>query len=392
MPAMVETAPPIRSAPEATRPEASKVVQAPAKAAQPVQEEYMQVPAISGPSFLGLNKPAAPRNPARLVEDRFEDDQAASRIPDSRERYSSSVDYLLEDEQEPKRGWAKLAAVVIALALLGGFGYLRWRQGGFDWLTKDYKTKQSAEATPGTTDAGAGTAANSAPADGAPPNSAAPNPVAPTGNAEAATGTAPLNGSAPGDAVAGAATTVSNSTAPIANPPDGAAANPTGTVTAKPSAENAGNNATSDEPDTDSNTASSDARSAPVETSDTTPPSKADVSNRKLRTPKPAPTTPTDPTAEAERYIYGHGVPQDCDRGLRLLKPAAAHSNVKAMITLGSLYSSGTCAPRDLPTAYRYFALALHEQPENPSLQTDLQNIWAKMTQPERQLAIKLSQ
>jgi hypothetical protein len=77
---------------------------------------------------------------------------------------------------------------------------------------------------------------------------------------------------------------------------------------------------------------------------------------------------------------------------LRLLKPAAAHSNVKAMITLGSLYSSGTCAPRDLPTAYRYFALALHEQPENPSLQTDLQNIWAKMTQPERQLAIKLSQ
>jgi hypothetical protein len=36
--------------------------------------------------------------------------------------------------------------------------------------------------------------------------------------------------------------------------------------------------------------------------------------------------------------------------------------------------------------------LALHEQPENPSLQTDLQNIWAKMTQPERQLAIKLSQ
>jgi TPR repeat protein len=85
-------------------------------------------------------------------------------------------------------------------------------------------------------------------------------------------------------------------------------------------------------------------------------------------------------------------VPQDCDRGLQLLKPAAAHANVKAMIILGSLYSSGTCTPRDLPTSYRWFALALHQQPDSQTLQDDLQNVWAKMTQPERQLAIKLSQ
>jgi hypothetical protein len=62
------------------------------------------------------------------------------------------------------------------------------------------------------------------------------------------------------------------------------------------------------------------------------------------------------------------------------------------MIALGSLYSSGTCAPRDLPTAYRYYAMALHQQPDNQPVQNDLQDIWAKMTQPERQLAIKLSQ
>jgi len=85
-------------------------------------------------------------------------------------------------------------------------------------------------------------------------------------------------------------------------------------------------------------------------------------------------------------------VAQDCDRGLRLLKPAAAQANVKAMISLGTLYSSGTCTPRDLPTAYRWYALALHKQPDNQSLQDDLQNLWGKMTQPERQLAIKLSQ
>jgi len=40
----------------------------------------------------------------------------------------------------------------------------------------------------------------------------------------------------------------------------------------------------------------------------------------------------------------------------------------------------------------RWFALALHKEPDNPSLQNDLQKLWSQMTQPERQLAIKLSQ
>ncbi len=94
---------------------------------------------------------------------------------------------------------------------------------------------------------------------------------------------------------------------------------------------------------------------------------------------------------EATHYIYGQGVEQDCDRGVRMLK-AAEQSNAKAMTQLGVLYSTGTCTPRDLPTAYRWFALALHRDPDNQVLQDDLQKLWAKMTPPERQLAIKLSQ
>jgi len=77
---------------------------------------------------------------------------------------------------------------------------------------------------------------------------------------------------------------------------------------------------------------------------------------------------------------------------MRLLKPAAAQSNARAMISLGAAYSTGTCTPRDLPTAYRWFALALHKEPDNLPLQNDLQKLWGQMTQPERQLAIKLSQ
>ena len=96
--------------------------------------------------------------------------------------------------------------------------------------------------------------------------------------------------------------------------------------------------------------------------------------------------------AEAQKYLYGKGVRQDCDRALRILKPAADQANPKAMIEMGALYSAGLCTPHDLPTAYRWFAMALRKQPDNQSVQTDLQKLWGEMTQPERQLAIKLSQ
>jgi TPR repeat protein len=104
------------------------------------------------------------------------------------------------------------------------------------------------------------------------------------------------------------------------------------------------------------------------------------------------PAKPPDPVSEAQKYIYGRGVGQDCDRGLRILKPAAAQANPKAMVEMGALYSAGLCTPRDLPTAYRWFALALRKDPDNQAVQTDLQKLWGEMTQPERQLAIRMSQ
>jgi hypothetical protein len=45
-----------------------------------------------------------------------------------------------------------------------------------------------------------------------------------------------------------------------------------------------------------------------------------------------------------------------------------------------------------LPTAYRWFAMALRKDPNNQAVQTDLEKLWGEMTQPERQLAMKLSQ
>jgi len=77
---------------------------------------------------------------------------------------------------------------------------------------------------------------------------------------------------------------------------------------------------------------------------------------------------------------------------MRLLKPAADAGNAKAMVEMGALYSAGLCTPHDLPTAYRWFAIALRKDPGNEAIQSDLQKLWGEMTQPERQLAIKLTQ
>jgi len=138
------------------------------------------------------------------------------------------------------------------------------------------------------------------------------------------------------------------------------------------------------------------AKDSTPDASDTAPPTPAkpkpvaaDVAPKPRAVSKPV---KVDPVSEAQRYIYGKGVRQDCDRGLRLLKPAADQANPKAMIEMGALYSAGLCTPHDLPTAYRWFALALRKEPDNQSVQTDLQKLWGEMTQPERQLAIKLSQ
>jgi len=113
-------------------------------------------------------------------------------------------------------------------------------------------------------------------------------------------------------------------------------------------------------------------------------------------TKKPATKPPAakaeDSVALGEKYLYGRGVPQSCEKGLRYVKPAADQSNPKAMITMGALYATGHCLSRDLPTAYRYFALALRQDPENSALKQNTEMVWGQMTQSERQLAIRLTQ
>jgi hypothetical protein len=377
------------------------------RASAPTEES----PTISGPSFLGLNEPA-PRKRGSLSID-----------PGGAN--SRNLDYLLDDEEEPRRGGAgKYVLILVALGLAVGLGYLRWRGQIQGWLGSDSKkpsataqnTDASASSQPpsnvpntstscapvtgmpgvcqiGSTSAGSsqsgssqsgssqsGSSQSSAgqssakqpvsaqPIAAAPSPSSASSSAASSSSAPAASTPGQTTGDANAETVSGAANAGAANSAPATN-----AAGPG----SAPAANAPSNNAAADSAGAD---AASTAKSAPAET----PASKPAAAEK--------PAKAVDPVSEAQKYLYGKGVAQSCDRGMRILKPAADQANAKAMIEMGALYSAGLCTPRDLPTAYRWFAMALRKDPDNQAVQTDLQKLWGEMTQPERQLAIRLSQ
>jgi hypothetical protein len=365
-PQSVATAKPATSAAEtpALRPQ---VVDTPRSAA-PRDDD---APGISGPSFLGLNDPPPPRKRGGLSIDPHETGS------------SRNLNYLLDDEDEPRSsGAGKFVVILVALALAAGLGYLRWRNHGFGWL--DSASKPS-PAAPNTDDSSSPTPApDSQPSAAAPAMTPAPGQPTKTPPASSANPSAAATPT-PAPATASTQPPPSSSTPVTTDAPKPADATPPTTTP----------------PATNADKTTSPASSGPVpaskqpssDDSDAESPSDQPKSAADEPLPKPAPTKPVDPVAEAQRYLYGRGgVTQNCDRGLRLLKGPANQGNTKAMVEMGALYSAGLCTPHDLPTAYRWFALALRKDPDNQSVQADLQKLWGEMTQPERKLAIQLTQ
>jgi len=95
---------------------------------------------------------------------------------------------------------------------------------------------------------------------------------------------------------------------------------------------------------------------------------------------------------KGEAYLYGRGVPENCDEAVKYLKAASAKSNARARSAFGTMYATGHCVPRDLPTSYSWFALALRVDPNNQILEKDLSAVWNQMTPPERQMATRMKQ
>jgi TPR repeat protein len=127
---------------------------------------------------------------------------------------------------------------------------------------------------------------------------------------------------------------------------------------------------------------------APVPTA-----ARHEVSAERVPAPKATPAPAAD-SGEAlfrrgESYLYGRGGTEDCGSALKYLKMASDKSHAKARSTMGTMYATGHCVPRDLPSSYRWFALALRADPNNAILEKDLSAVWNQMTPPERQLATK---
>lgn len=254
--------------------------------------------------------------------------------------------YLLEDD-EPQKSRVAPVIVVLSLLALVAFGWFELRP-----LLQSEGTKSSTTTTTAPAEIGSRSSTETAPPTKAP----APAPVeqAPT----------------------------SSQTAPPTQGADEAA------TASNPDAVKPAANPVPPPPTIDETQRRGPRKGAPVLDASVETPARPRPTPK--ATVKPAPrAAPPDPIKQAEAYLYGRGVPQDCERAVSMLKSEADRSNPRARSTLGSMYATGHCVSRDLPTAYRYFALVLRTDPENAAASQNLESLWKQMTPPERQAAIK---
>jgi len=313
----------------------------PAAAPNEPGRERVRVP-VSGPSFLGLG--------------------------DERSR---DLDYLLEDELP--QGHTRLYLALLLLVVSGALLAWHWQRDGYPWSGYIPKPTVSSRA---------------------PVN---PSPVPPTDSTAAAAPVVPVEPTAnPAPPEAPPATSEAVHPPAAESASSSTPANPS--AAAKPAEQTSQPN---DAPDSGEAAAKAPAVASPQASE----PEAAEPAPREMRvapavptpksvSPKPSPALPS-PTfedrlvADGEKYLYGRGVPEDCERAQRNLQIGARQSNARAQTLLGAMYATGHCVNRDLPTAYRWFAKALHGDPGNSRVQRDLEVLWKQMTPEERQLAMK---
>lgn len=292
-----------------------------------------RVPPISGPSMLGLNHSGANQpSPNRPSTDSL------------REKAFSGFDSFLEPEQ-PRTGGRRILLLVVLLAALGGAGW--WTYTNYVGVTEGRKP------------AAANSSANEVPAD-------KPSTKPAAQNASPA-----LDGGAPPATAASTA------------------------VTEGPS-ENGSAAADADQKVVDAQAKPATKPAIPrIPLGDKSASKRAPIVATVKASKLPAPAAPDTGDAafrKGETFLYGRGVPENCDEAVKNLKAASSKSNAKARSAFGTMYATGHCVPRDLPTSYLWFALALRVDPNNQILEKDLSAVWNQMTPPERQMATRMKQ
>jgi len=323
-----------------TREQGAVVTEPPPPVRQPTPPREAESAPVSGPSFLGLAD--APSG--------------------------SDVRYLLEDEESHSGGKRMLAAFLL-LVVAGGLVYWRWSRDGFPWSGSGSSHQAQAPVLSG---------ASTAPAPA--------EPLPPPSNDAARSSTPPV--------------VPSSDEAHMTKSDDSASGSAESTSRQKPDA---------DKTDQELLAASPDASKPSGAANNNPEPSASPDESPSQTPPAPKPTVPAKPTRSAaatkpaptqapvsgddqlvtdgEKYLYGNGVPANCDRAQKSLRAAAGHGNAKALSMIGTMYATGHCVDRDLPNAYRNFAKALHLDPSNSRIQSDLEILWRQMSSEERQAA-----
>jgi TPR repeat protein len=299
---------------------------------------------FGGPSVLGLDQPGGNQPSTDAL----------------RERAFSGLDSFFEPEQ-PKTSGRRILLMVALLAALGGAAW--WTYTNYLGATEGRKPE------PATSNAGEASAEkpstqagiqDAAPAAGSPqaavPSAAVPSAAVPGGRVpESQT----ENASAGPDAT--------RKTADAEAKPAAEAKPMTPAPVAQPKTPPAEKRAATREP----GVASAKASNSPT-------PATADTGDPDFR--------------KGEAYLYGRGAQENCNDAVKYLKAASAKSNAKARSAFGTMYATGHCVQRDLPTSYLWFALALRVDPNNQILEKDLNAVWNQMTPPERQMATRMKQ
>jgi hypothetical protein len=300
---------------------------------------------------------------------------------DTREDYN----YLLEDEQ-PKRTYWRFLLLLLIFGIGGGLVWLQYSRAGSGWTppwanqkptTPVDASQQPPQQAPTTTQQ----------ANNTPPPPAAGTGAAPTGEQSAAP-------NASGNPPQPKESDIPPTAGQPANGPENQQVPPTSSTSDQPAAPPAAANTEKKPPETPAAKTDSAAETAAAEPEKAEPP--APKKSVKPSGAKPAATVAANPddalVSSAENYLYGRGVPQNCDRAIISLRSAAGRQNARAFSLLGTMYATGHCVSKDLPNAYRWFALASRQQSDNMWVQKNLEMIWREMTPQERQLATQRSQ
>jgi len=315
----------------------------PAPAIGPPKEKEVVPQQVSGPSFLSLGNERAD---------------------------TKSVSYLLEEEEPPSHRVRNLILILLLAAVAAAAWH--WRQDLR--VVSDRLLNRAAPAASSTSSDNQGANSSSTPSSDS-TSAAAPANSASAGSQAEKVG--PGVGDSTNDQSQGAqAQTPSLGTAPA------------GAADSTQSPQINQSQTSSPPPASDS------AATAAAKTDDSGEAVSQPAPKRKSSKVSPQPaTTPaiqaSELEAEGEKYLYGNGVPENCARARTNLLAAAQHSNAQAQNVLGTMYATGHCATRDLPTAYRWFSRSLRKDPSNTRIEQDLKVLWNQMTPEERQLALR---